>query len=168
VLGVVSAGAGGGRGWRGRPGLRRVEGNAPVRAGGCGRGVREVGAVAEEPGLSFAGLLRQLRAEARLTQEELAEASGVRPRSVSDLERGVSRTAHKETAELLAGALGLAGPVPAPRHRDKKQIRRISLVKRAQRKLQRVTKRWRRPSRSSGIPGIAGSSGLPARGRCRV
>jgi tetratricopeptide (TPR) repeat protein/transcriptional regulator with XRE-family HTH domain len=69
--------------------------------------------VAEEPGLSFAGLLRQLRAEARLTQEELSEASGVRPRSVSDLERGVSRTAHKETAELLAGALGLAGPVRA-------------------------------------------------------
>jgi tetratricopeptide (TPR) repeat protein/transcriptional regulator with XRE-family HTH domain len=69
--------------------------------------------VAEQPGLSFAGLLRQLRGEARLTQEELAEASGVRPRSVSDLERGVSRTAHKETAELLAGALGLAGPVRA-------------------------------------------------------
>jgi tetratricopeptide (TPR) repeat protein/transcriptional regulator with XRE-family HTH domain len=69
--------------------------------------------VQEQPGLSFAGLLRQLRAEARLTQEELAEASGVRPRSVSDLERGVSRTAHKETAELLAGALGLAGPVRA-------------------------------------------------------
>ena len=67
--------------------------------------------MAEQPGLSFAGLLRQLRAEARLTQEELAEASGVRPRSVSDLERGVSRTAHKETAQLLAGALGLAGPV---------------------------------------------------------
>ena len=30
-----------------------------------------------EPGLRFAGLLRQLRTEARLTQEELAEASGV-------------------------------------------------------------------------------------------
>ncbi len=67
----------------------------------------------ERPGLSFAGLLRQLRAEARLTQEELAEASGVRPRSVSDLERGVSRTAHKETAQLLADALSLAGPVRA-------------------------------------------------------
>jgi tetratricopeptide (TPR) repeat protein/transcriptional regulator with XRE-family HTH domain len=69
--------------------------------------------VEEQPGLSFAGLLRQLRAEARLTQEELAEASGVRPRSVSDLERGVSRTAHKETAQLLADALGLAEPVRA-------------------------------------------------------
>ena len=59
---------------------------------------------------SFAGLLRQLRAEARLTQEELAEAAGVSPGSVSNLERGINRTAHKDTAVLLAGALGLAGP----------------------------------------------------------
>jgi len=66
--------------------------------------------VAEQPGLSFAGLLRQLRAEAKLTQEELAEAASLSPRSVSDLERGISRTARKDTAVLLAGALGLAGP----------------------------------------------------------
>jgi WD40 repeat protein/DNA-binding XRE family transcriptional regulator len=66
--------------------------------------------VAEQPGLSFAVLLRQLRARALLTQEELAEAASVSPRSVSDLERGVSRTARKDTAVLLAGALGLAGP----------------------------------------------------------
>ena len=65
--------------------------------------------MAEQPGLSFAVLLRQLRAKALLTQEELAEAAGVSPRSVSDLERGVSRTARKDTAVLLAGALGLAG-----------------------------------------------------------
>jgi tetratricopeptide (TPR) repeat protein/transcriptional regulator with XRE-family HTH domain len=64
-----------------------------------------------EPGLSFAGLLRQLRAEATLTQEELAEAAGVSPRSVSDLERGINRTAHKDTALLLADALNLTGPV---------------------------------------------------------
>ncbi len=32
------------------------------------------------------------------------------PRSVSNLERGINRTAHKDTAVLLAGALGLAGP----------------------------------------------------------
>ena len=70
-------------------------------------------AVAEQPALSFAGLLRQLRAEARLTQEELAEAAGLSPRSVSDLERGISRTAHKDTARLLAGALRLAEPVRA-------------------------------------------------------
>jgi transcriptional regulator with XRE-family HTH domain len=56
-------------------------------------------------------LLRRLRAETRLTQEELAEAAGLSPRSVSDLERGINRTARKETAVLLAGALGLPGPV---------------------------------------------------------
>ena len=64
-----------------------------------------------EPGLSFAGLLRQLRDEAELTQEELAEAAGLSPRSVSDLERGINRTARLDTARLLAGALGLGGPV---------------------------------------------------------
>jgi predicted ATPase/DNA-binding CsgD family transcriptional regulator/DNA-binding XRE family transcriptional regulator len=64
----------------------------------------------EPPALSFGGLLRQLRAQARLTQEELAEAAKVSTRSVSDLERGINRTARKDTAVLLAGALGLTGP----------------------------------------------------------
>src|SRR5579859_29325 len=64
----------------------------------------------QQPALSFAGLLRRLRAEAKLTQEELAAAAGVSPRSVSNLERGINRTAHKDTAVLLAGALGLTGP----------------------------------------------------------
>src|SRR6516164_5265314 len=66
--------------------------------------------VTEQSALSFAGLLRQLRAGARLTQEELAAAAGVSVRSVSNLERGINRTAHKDTAVLLAGALGLTGP----------------------------------------------------------
>src|SRR5215470_8991946 len=65
------------------------------------------------PALGFAGLLRQLRTEAGLTQEELAEAAGLSPRSVSDLERGINRTARKDTAVLLAGALGLAESVGA-------------------------------------------------------
>ena len=68
-------------------------------------------AVAEQPMLSFGGLLRQLRTQARLTQEELAEAARLSPRSVSDLERGISRTARKDTAGLLAEALSLTGPV---------------------------------------------------------
>jgi DNA-binding XRE family transcriptional regulator len=59
--------------------------------------------MAEQPALGFAGLLRQLRAEAGLTQEELAEAAGLSPRSVSDLERGINRTARKDTAVLLGG-----------------------------------------------------------------
>jgi predicted ATPase/DNA-binding CsgD family transcriptional regulator/DNA-binding XRE family transcriptional regulator len=67
--------------------------------------------MAEQPASGFAGLLRQLRAEAQLTQQELATAAGVSPRSVSDLERGINRTARKDTAVQLAGALGLAEPV---------------------------------------------------------
>ena len=62
--------------------------------------------MAESP-TTFASLLRKLRTEALLTQEELADAAGLSPRSISDLERGVNRTAHKETARLLADALGL-------------------------------------------------------------
>ena len=66
--------------------------------------------MAEQATSGFAGLLRQLRAEARLTQQELAKAAGVSPRSVSDLERGINRTARQDTAVRLAGALGLAEP----------------------------------------------------------
>ena len=66
--------------------------------------------MAEQPVLGFGELLRQLRARARLTQEELGEAAGLSPRSVSDLERGINRTARKDSAELLVGALGLAEP----------------------------------------------------------
>jgi predicted ATPase/transcriptional regulator with XRE-family HTH domain len=65
--------------------------------------------VAVQAGLGFGGLLRQLREEAGLTQEELAEAARVSRRAVSDLERGINRTARKDTAVLLAGALGLDG-----------------------------------------------------------
>ena len=67
--------------------------------------------MAEQATLDFAGLLRQLRAGARLTQEELAEAAGLSPRWVSDLERGINRTARRDTAVMLAGALSLDGQV---------------------------------------------------------
>lgn len=67
--------------------------------------------MAEQPELSFAWLLRQLRVKAGLTQEELAEAATLSPRSVSDLERGINKTARKDTALLLADALGLVQPV---------------------------------------------------------
>jgi tetratricopeptide (TPR) repeat protein/transcriptional regulator with XRE-family HTH domain len=66
-----------------------------------------------EPPVTFAGLLRRLRTQARLTQEELAEAAGLSPRSVSDLERGIAATPRRETVRLLADALGLAGQTRA-------------------------------------------------------
>jgi transcriptional regulator with XRE-family HTH domain len=59
--------------------------------------------------VSFGGLLRSLRTAAGLTQEELAEAARVSYRSISDLERGVSRFPRRDTARLLADALGLSG-----------------------------------------------------------
>jgi tetratricopeptide (TPR) repeat protein/transcriptional regulator with XRE-family HTH domain len=62
-----------------------------------------------EPPVRFAGMLRQLRAGAGLTQEELAEAAGLNPRTISDLERGLATTPHKDTVRLLAGALQLGG-----------------------------------------------------------
>src|SRR5215471_18434295 len=66
--------------------------------------------MAERAVSGLAGLLRQLRAGAGLTQQELAKAAGVSPRAVSDLERGINRTARTDTAVRLAGALGLAEP----------------------------------------------------------
>jgi tetratricopeptide (TPR) repeat protein/transcriptional regulator with XRE-family HTH domain len=66
-----------------------------------------------EPPVTFAALLRKLRADARLTQEELAEAAGLSPRSVSDLERGIATTPRRDTVRLLAEALRLAGPARA-------------------------------------------------------
>jgi len=54
-------------------------------------------------------MLRQLRIEAELTQEELADRASISARSVSDLERGINRTARRTTTQLLADALGLKG-----------------------------------------------------------
>jgi predicted ATPase/transcriptional regulator with XRE-family HTH domain len=66
--------------------------------------------MADQAATSFGRLLRRLREEAGLTQEELAEAASLSPRSISDLERGINLTARKDTARLLADALRLTGP----------------------------------------------------------
>jgi transcriptional regulator with XRE-family HTH domain len=65
--------------------------------------------MAKQPVGGFAELLQRLRVRAGMTQDELAEAAGVSPRTVSDLERGINRTARKDTAGLLADAMGLTG-----------------------------------------------------------
>jgi transcriptional regulator with XRE-family HTH domain len=65
--------------------------------------------MAKQPVGGFAGLLQRLRVRTGMTQDELAEAAGVSPRTVSDLERGINRTARKDTAGLLADAMGLTG-----------------------------------------------------------
>src|SRR5215469_64920 len=101
-------------------GKRALSGPAALDVGrpGSGKilllahGRREVMRVPEPP-VTFAGLLRQLRAGAGLTQEELAEAASVSVRSVRDLERGRVAAPQKETVRLLADALRLGGAARA-------------------------------------------------------
>jgi transcriptional regulator with XRE-family HTH domain len=57
--------------------------------------------------LPFAALLKRTRLAAGLTQETLAERSGLSARAVSDLERDGERTPRLDTLALLADALGL-------------------------------------------------------------
>ncbi len=60
----------------------------------------------EPPTLALA--LQQLRTASGLTQEELAERSNVSIRTISDIERGISRFPRRETLQLLSAALHLA------------------------------------------------------------
>jgi predicted ATPase/transcriptional regulator with XRE-family HTH domain len=57
--------------------------------------------------LPFGLLLRRWRRAASLTQEELAERSGMSVETVSALERGISRSPYRATITSLADALGL-------------------------------------------------------------
>lgn len=55
-------------------------------------------------------LLRRHRRAAALTLEELAEASGVSARAISDMERGRTRVPQRRTLQSLVDALGVAPP----------------------------------------------------------
>jgi predicted ATPase/DNA-binding XRE family transcriptional regulator len=55
----------------------------------------------------FADQLRRHRLAAGMTQENLAERSGLSVRGISDLERGVKQRPHPETVRMLAAALDL-------------------------------------------------------------
>ncbi|GHG49830.1 XRE family transcriptional regulator [Streptomyces griseocarneus] len=55
--------------------------------------------------LSFGLLLRRYRLAAGMTQEELAEASGLSVRAISDLERGRTSRPQRKSVELLTEAL---------------------------------------------------------------
>ncbi|MGI5229447.1 ATP-binding protein [Actinoallomurus sp. CA-142502] len=56
---------------------------------------------------SFGELLRDHRHTARMTIEELSDASGVSVRAIGDMERGRSRGPQRRTVAALAAALGL-------------------------------------------------------------
>ncbi len=55
---------------------------------------------------TFGALLRRLRRDAGLTQEELASRAGLTPNAVSALERGERRRPYPHTVRALADALG--------------------------------------------------------------
>lgn len=57
----------------------------------------------------LAGVVRSLREDAAMTQEELAEKAGLSVRTVSDIERGLRKRLYKDTAGHLAAAFDLDG-----------------------------------------------------------
>lgn len=60
-------------------------------------------------GETFAAMVRGWRHVANLTQEELAERSGLSPRSIQNLERGRVSRPRRDSVRLLADALELTG-----------------------------------------------------------
>jgi predicted ATPase/DNA-binding XRE family transcriptional regulator len=56
----------------------------------------------------FGAVLRRLRIAAGLTHEALAERAGLGARTISDLERGISRAPRADTLALLVEGLGLS------------------------------------------------------------
>lgn len=67
------------------------------------------GNVVGTAGESFADMVQRWRHMANLTQEGLAERSGLSPRSIQNLERGRVSRPRRESVRLLADALGLSG-----------------------------------------------------------
>jgi predicted ATPase/DNA-binding XRE family transcriptional regulator len=90
----------------------RGEGKGPLRGRRKGSGgTSGLGAArrAEDAGAAaFGSLLKQHRRDAWLTQEELAERSGLSVRTIRSLERGEGHRPRADTVDLLAHALGLS------------------------------------------------------------
>ena len=80
-------------------------------------GAIEVVLVGRENSEPLGARLRQLRGEAGLTQEELAQRSGLSVRMVSNLERGRTRRPYPSSVRSPAHALGLPGDDLVARHR---------------------------------------------------
>jgi len=61
----------------------------------------------EGQAVTFAELLRQLRARAGMTQEALAEQAGVSPATIAALEQGLRRRPYPHTIAQISNALAL-------------------------------------------------------------
>jgi transcriptional regulator with XRE-family HTH domain len=81
-----------------------------TRSGDQGRRrcIREVDVMGMAQPVTFGQLLKRYRMAARMSQETLAERSGLAVRSISDLERDVRRLPHPDTIQRLAAALPLS------------------------------------------------------------
>jgi tetratricopeptide (TPR) repeat protein/transcriptional regulator with XRE-family HTH domain len=82
----------------------------PAACGGASRRIerREVDVMSLAQPVTFGQLLKRYRMAARMSQETLAERSGLAVRSISDLERDVRRLPHPDTIQRLAAALPLS------------------------------------------------------------
>jgi tetratricopeptide (TPR) repeat protein/transcriptional regulator with XRE-family HTH domain len=67
----------------------------------------------DDDGAAFSAQLRACRQSARLSQQELAERSGLSVRAISNLERGRTRWPYRDSLYRLADALGLHGAARA-------------------------------------------------------
>jgi tetratricopeptide (TPR) repeat protein/transcriptional regulator with XRE-family HTH domain len=66
----------------------------------------------------FGALVRQSRTAAGLTQEDLAERTGLGVRTISDIERGLIRRPHRSSVHLISAALGLSNQSGGSRRAD--------------------------------------------------
>lgn len=62
------------------------------------------------PGETLGCLLRRYRIDVGLTQEELAQRSGLSVRALADIERGRTAQPYLRSVRLIADALGLGEP----------------------------------------------------------
>jgi DNA-binding XRE family transcriptional regulator len=72
------------------------------------QGTDQLNAADEQDG-SFGAILHRYRVIAGLTQEELAERAGLSVRALRDMERGHTQRPYRQSVQLVADALTLAG-----------------------------------------------------------
>ena len=77
--------------------------------------------------LTVAATLYRYRLAAGCSQEELAARAGVSARSISDIERGISKAPHTGTLDALSDALGLSTEERATLHTAAREHRSLGL-----------------------------------------